>query len=627
MTTRHVPRPILAALVAVLLVAPHAAATITPEAQKVVERFLEVTGGRETFLAERSMRTKNSLEAFGLKGTAETWNVRPDKSASLTALGPLKIREGFDGKTAWRIDQNGKFSLRDGKDLEEAKASGYFNNDQWLMADQGGGDVTVKGSEKDSTGTYTVVTVRPPIGRPHDFWFDQKTGLLSRSIVVTDRGTVVTRSSDYQKFAGRLRPRATLISVQGMPANDARAILDSVWVNLAIDASVFAPADQAVADVRFLLNPAHARLPFHYGERHVWLKASINGGPPEDFLLDTGASVTVIDSAAAVRHGLKVEGRMQAHGAGAAGGASFSEVDSIRVVAQDGNGVVVAQQKVAVLSLNPYLEPFFWRPIAGVLGYDFISRFVLEVDFDREMLVLHYPPTFRYSGGGTAIPLTLAGNIPVVKAKLDGQYEGQFRLDVGSGSTVDVHGPFAKQHQLQNQLGKTIEVTGGGFGGTFQSVLGRMKKMEIGPYSWEMPIVSVSGAETGGLASQDYAGNIGNQILDRFKCTFDYERRVVYLEPGQRYGKRDRFSMAGLQVAKTPDGYRAMQIVPGSAAAEAGLLTLDRVVTVNGKPIESYTADQLGRIFDGGQPGEKHVVEIVRDGKKRKLSLKLKEIV
>src|SRR5207245_2362169 len=112
-------------------------------------------------------------------------------------------------------------------------------------------------------------------------------------------------------------------------------------------------------------------------------------------------------------------------------------------------------QKVAVLSLNPFLEPFFWRRTACILGYDFISRFVMEVDYDRGLLVLHDPKTFQYTGQGQGVPMTMAGNIPVVKAKLDDRYEGEFRLDVGSGSTVDLHSPFVKAHSLAE---RTVQI-------------------------------------------------------------------------------------------------------------------------------------------------------------------------
>src|SRR5262249_41581266 len=170
-----------------------------------------------------------------------------------------------------------------------------------------------------------------------------------------------------------------------------------------------------------------------------------------------------------------------------------------------------------------FLAPFFWRDCAGVLGYDFITRFVDEIDYDHETLVLHDPAGWTYSGSGAVLPFTLAGTVPVVHMKLDDAYEGEFRVDVGSSSTGDLHSPFVREHRLNEHGGPSIEVTGGGFGGTFQSRLTRMKKLSIGPYSWEHPIVSLSSAATGALASEDYAGNIGNQILQRFKCTLDYE--------------------------------------------------------------------------------------------------------
>ena len=43
--------------------------------------------------------------------------------------------------------------------------------------------------------------------------------------------------------------------------------------------------------------------------------------------------------------------------------------------------------------------------------------------------------------------MTLAGHTPVVEMRLDGAIEGAFRVDVGSGSTVDLHTPFVARHE------------------------------------------------------------------------------------------------------------------------------------------------------------------------------------
>ena len=135
---------------------------------------------RAAIEAERTVHTKSTITAFGFSGTLESWSQRPDKVASQTALGPFTLKDGFDGTTAWRIDQNGKLAFRDGKELEDEKGGAWYENGLWLAPDQGGGSITVQGQQKDSAGAYTVLEVKGPVGRTRSMWFDTKTGLVDR---------------------------------------------------------------------------------------------------------------------------------------------------------------------------------------------------------------------------------------------------------------------------------------------------------------------------------------------------------------------------------------------------------------------------------------------------------------
>src|SRR5262249_15362515 len=156
---------------------------------------------------------------------------------------------------------------------------------------------------------------------PRSLWFSQKTGLLDREVAKDDQRTVITRLSDYRPMGGRLYPRRSTVEVEGMPMNSITALVDSLVLNQDVPTSVFVAASTAASpsDMRFLSGNGPARLPFRYESRHVWVRASLNGGPPEDFLVDTGASVSVIDSAYAAQRGIQTQGRLQAAGAGAAG--------------------------------------------------------------------------------------------------------------------------------------------------------------------------------------------------------------------------------------------------------------------------------------------------------------------
>jgi hypothetical protein len=621
--TRLVPP--CAALAALLLAVPVSRAAVAPEAKPVLERYLQAMGG-QALLDDRSVHTRSTLEAFMMKGVMETWTVRPDRYLTRFEIGPIKVSMGCDGQTGWRTDPGGKVLKLDGKDLEEARGGVWFDTDACLLPDQAGGSVTYVGEESDSAGRYAVLELTPPVGRARRAYFDLKTGLVAKSVAKNDQQTAVTRLGDYRRVGQRMMSFHSTTEVVGQPMNTIQVTLDSVWVNEVLPADLFAPPSDQGA-VTYLKTPGLARLSFEYQARHVWLRASVNGGPPADFIYDTGASITVIDSAYAAKIGLQTEGLQQGQGAGATGSASFAALSSLTVAAVDGDGIEVKDARVAVLSVNSILAPYFWRDCAGVIGFDFINRFVNELDFDARLLTLHDPKAFRYAGQGTAIPMTLAGHTPVVTMKLDGGITGDFRVDVGSGSTVDLHTPFVKRHELMTKAGRGVEMVGGGFGGTFTTRMVRMKKLEIGPYSWTDPVVSLSQATVGAFTSEDYAGNIGNRLLERFKVTLDYERRQMWLEPGKLYPRRDPMSRSGIQLVRHADTVKVASVLAGSAAEKAGLRADDVVATLDGKPILELGFEGVAAILDESAEGSTHTLAILRAGKAKKFRLTLKEML
>ena len=611
---------------------PAAHAAITPGARRVVERCLEAIGGRRAFESQRSIYVRGKISAFGMSGTVSAWRQRPDRRLTRFELGPLVLAEGFDGTIAWRTDPGGKFIRLDGKDLEEARFEAWLENDAWLEPDQAGGAVAEAGTERDSLGAYHVLEVRGPVPpgasppKPQRLWFDDRTGLLVRTVAKKDQQTIIHYSSDYRPAGGRLMAFQGLTRIEGMPANDVHFTVDSVDANPEIPASRFAPPATPGGAVRWLKTSGRARLPFEYASRHVWLKASVNGGPPADFLFDTGASLTILDSTYAERIGVRTVGRQQGMGAGATGGASFASVNLLRVAAPDSDGVELSDLKVGVIALDRFLEPYFWRPVAGVLGFDFIQRFVDEIDFDSGTLELFEPKDFDYEGKGDPVPMKLAGTTPVVTVKLD-SLQGEFRVDVGSGATVDLHTPFVNQHHLLDAPGRALDVTSGGFGGSFRTRARRMGSLKIGPYTLQSPIVGLSQAASGAFTSEDYAGNLGNQILERFICTLDYENRVLYLQRGRRFAEPDVFPRSGVQLARFGDRVEAYAVLPDSPAARAGVREGDEVVAIDGRPAREWTPDQVAEALDRGAVGSRHTLELARAGKRVQVSFVLRELL
>lgn len=625
----------LAAALAVASALPSAPrAEITPEAAKVVARYLEATGGAAAAAAERTTYSRATVKAFGFSGRIETWSAHPDRHYSRTELGPFKLAEGTDGAASWRTDPTtGRVVLLADRDLLESRVSTWFELERWAEPDQGGGRVTVAGVERDSTGAYTVLAIEAPGAaelKPRRLWFADATGLLAKVETARDQAWVVTTLSDWRRAAGRLRPFTNETGISSMPANRMRAEVDSVAVNVDVAGVAFAvPAEGGAGGnaLAWLKQPGTAVLPFDYATRHVWLRASIDGGPEHDFLFDTGASVTVLDSTFAARAGIATEGRMQAAGAGASGSAAFAKLGSLAVRGPDGDGVELRDLQVAVLSVNPMFAPYFWREMAGILGYDVISRFVVTIDYDRGVLVLRDPKTFRFAGSEAPLPMVMNGVVPALRGTLDGTYEGLFRLDVGSSSTVDLHAPFAKRHGVEKRLSGKRQVTGAGFGGHFTSTLGRAKSMAFGPWRWDGPMVSVSHATEGAFASEEFAGNVGNRILERFRVTLDYDGRRVWLEPGARYRERDSFTRAGALLVREDGRVLARSVLPGSPAAKAGLREGDEVTAVDGRPVGEWKVRELEELFERGENGRRVPIAAVRDGAPLALVMTLREML
>src|SRR5262249_56922877 len=151
--------------------------------------------------------------------------------------------------------------------------------------------------------------------------------------------------------------------------------------------------------------------------------------------------------------------------------------------------------------------------------------------------------------------------------------------------------------------------------------------MSLGPYEWDDPVVVVSSATEGAFASEDFAGNIGNRILERFGGTVDYEQRQVILEPGQGYGDRDHLTRTGVLLSKREGKVRVESVLANSPAEHAGLRPGDEVLAVDTRPIASWDLPEITQLLDKGEPGQKVAVKVLRGDQEKQLKIKLSEVV
>lgn len=169
---------------------------------------------------------------------------------------------------------------------------------------------------------------------------------------------------------------------------------------------------------------------------HMGISATVNGSGPYEFMVDTGAQITVI--APALARELRLEPAGSLHVATVASNVEVPLVTATRIAV---GPVSVEPLRMAVEDLGPVQAEY--ANLRGILGNNFLSRFDLLIDNSRKMLCLDDSGRMRKSLRGERVPiLSRADSDPglgsaqailvAVHLPDDGREGSVLRLDSGS---------------------------------------------------------------------------------------------------------------------------------------------------------------------------------------------------
>ena len=181
---------------------------------------------------------------------------------------------------------------------------------------------------------------------------------------------------------------------------------------------------------------------------------------------------------------------------------------------------------------------------------------------------------------------------------LDGaKVPGRFVVDVGASGSLALAKPFVDANRLRDRAGPTIRrETGRGVGGAVTADVGRAQTFSIGGVTLQHPIITLNGDSAGVLSGSSLGdGNIGGDILRRYTVLLDYARKSLIFE--RHAGSDDPFEidMTGITMlpAASGTGLVVQSVVPGSAAAGAGIVAGDSIVAIDSKPATLVELDAV----------------------------------
>jgi hypothetical protein len=611
----------LVAVALVVAAASTAAGGQLTDPYEILEAHYAAVGGLDRLQAQESIHFVADISTSGLSGTLEHWEIRPDRSRDDVDLGVLTQSEGDNGTTAWVLDTNGKLQIeRDPNALGRREAARRLALFEHLDPASDVFTIRLRGTRDIEGDLCYDLRIDSTIDNAFRLWFISTSSfLMRRSEVNHPDAQEHIVYSDFRDVDGVLRPFRQDVVI--WPVGQEQTIVTTLFeTGVEIDQGLFDPPEGGPRDFVFTNGGDRAQVPFRFIENHIFVPITINCRESM-WIVDSGASLSVIDIGYAEELGLPLSGEILAESATNTVELAFTTLPPFTA-----GGIEFEEQQVAALDFIDLFRRTSDLEILGILGYDFLSRFVTKVDYANEVLTFYDPETFEYTGGGTVLDAPLTDNIFRAEATLDGAYTGPWMLDLGAGGMF-LQTPYAKAHRLGRRDGVLGVIHGAG--GRSLRRRSRYETIEFGGYAVEEPEISMADYDLdaeGELVEGQLAGSLGNSLFRHLVLYLDYDRQRVIVEKGEDFGKDFAVDMSGLSLWRPEKACEVLYASPGTPADEAGFREGDVVVAINGIGVDHFDGLLALRALLTEEPGTEYAFEVERDGETVELTLVLRDL-
>lgn len=338
-----------------------------------------------------------------------------------------------------------------------------------------------------------------------------------------------------------------------------------------------------------------------------------------NFILDTGSGGISLDSTTVVELGLKSE----------LSDKTVRGIAGIRQVRFIYNQTMLLPG-LKVDSLNFHINDYevlssaYGERIDGIVGYSFLSRYIIKINYDSSYFTVHSKGTLRYPKGGFLLKPMLV-SIPIINMGIRDMREldSRFYFDTGAGMCLLLSQEFAADSNFISPKRKWFNSQAEGLGGKASMKQGVVKQLKFGPYRFRNVPTFIFDDEYNVTQYPFLGGLIGNDLLRRFNTIINYEKKEIHLLPNSHFKDVFDYSYTGLGMYMVDGEVVIMDIMEGSPAEAAGFKSGDIVMAINhnfSKNIQAYkTMLQT--------PGEKVKFLVLREDGPQELVLRVKSVL
>ena len=310
----------------------------------------------------------------------------------------------------------------------------------------------------------------------------------------------------------------------------------------------------------------------------ILIQAKFNKIPqPLNFILDSGSGAISLDSATTAEFNIP----HVPSGKSINGIAGTTEVDYTQ-----NNKLILPGLTVDSLDfyINNYdiLSSVYGEKIDGIMGYSFLSRYIVKVNYDSLYIEVYNQGRIQYPRNGFLLhPLFTALPIQPLTIKDARTVNANFYIDTGAGLCFLMSKQFEDDSQVLKKSRKPVSIQVQGLGGKKQMSLTIIKGVQIGPYKFRKVPTNILDDEFNATSYPFLGGVIGNDILRRFNVILNYGKREIHLLPNSHYNDDFDYSYTGLNMYYIEGKIILDEVIYKSPAYKAGLKKDDVVIAVN----------------------------------------------
>ncbi|WP_296704410.1 retropepsin-like aspartic protease [Algoriphagus sp.] len=279
------------------------------------------------------------------------------------------------------------------------------------------------------------------------------------------------------------------------------------------------------------------KTPFDLVDNLIFIQLKINNHPdPLNFMFDSGAGVTVIDTQIGDKLDLKISGETKIGTAGKTLTSKTSDKNQILI----GERVKLNESSLYLMDLS-HLSTFLKTNVDGIIGVDLLKNFITETNIDAGEMRFYFISGFNYHGNAEPIQLiSLESDLFGIPIQIlpKGAKESinlVVKIDTGASNYLTFHNNSVSENYLLKPKKRHKVSKGFSLDPTITSnVRGKVTFAKIGNKKWKNipsvfeidPVNEVSKRKADGL--------IGQELLLDFNILYYLKDGIVYLESREK---------------------------------------------------------------------------------------------